>query len=281
MTVESIERLYDEFTKFKREVEDRLENLTFENFSSAVKLQIRKGGGVAGFEAMADELRSMARLFSEYGKSLAEVKLTSDRNGSAISLLTRHTDELAEDMSDAMTRIDGVSNAGGAVIGALASANGYEVEFDEVGGRYIFKKDGSEVTASEADVAGILISAVNGGGTTVKLMADKIEFGDNASVDEDGNLRIKRLWHTSGEQFYAQVGNTLGSFADFGVYDSVNGHFAWRFYNDDMAGKVMHLRFYEEDVLGYYGRLGVTCPLGKWDFSGCEVKGLGVVAVFG
>lgn len=279
---ESADRIYDEFIKFRRNIEDILENLSLDNFRSDARSVIAEGSKAkAGLEAMADEVKAMAKVFAEFDGSLAEIRAESTEQSAKISSLTKYQAELDGEVGEAVTMINQVSSAGGAFIQVIASANGYNVRYDAGRGEYIFTKGAEEYTAEEADVAGMFIQSVNGGDTSVTLKADRINFGENASVDAEGNLRITRLWHTGSRQFYAQVGDERGSYADFGVYDDINGYYAWRFYNNDMGTKVIHLRFYEDDVLGYNGSQGKVYPKGVWDFSSCDVRGLGVVPVFG
>ena len=296
-----IREFYDEFIRFKREVTDTLENLDEGNFSGNMKKLIaRLGSSSAGFEAYADAKQAVARMFAEYkteiNKSIASVEAVADANGASITQLVTwqgNVDTSINDLqirdstlAESISKIEQTANGNGATIASLvawkgdaqksaasieqaADANGAFIKMLVSAGS---NKDPDEVEPFE--IAGIYMTAMNNNPTEIKLNADVIKFGDYASVDDNGSLRIKRLYHYGGNQFYAQVGNDAGSFADFGVYDEVNGYWAWRFFNNDMATKVIHLRIYEDDIFGYNGSERKTYPKGVWDFSSCSVSNI-------
>ena len=305
------QRQADEFARFKKDVLDRLDNIEYDNFSpSAKKLIAESASGKAGFEAFATDSSSVARMFAEYDKSLAEIKAVSDSSGAMISAFASRVTDLensysnielsatnaaasaqlassfASEAASSVASISEKVDANGAFISLMASASNGRLKVDDNGkpivnedGSYIYiDAEGNENPVSVDNIAGIYIEAINNGVagelTKIKLNADVIEFGNYASVDSNGNLRMKRLYHYGGNQFYAQVGNDTGSFADFGVYDEANGYWAWRFFNNDMAAKVIHLRIYEDDILGYNGTEKRTFPKGVWDFSSCDMKNI-------
>lgn len=252
------QKFADEFERFKKDVLDRLENIEFESLSARTKKLIAESAkGSAGFEAFADAEKAVARMFAKYetefNASIAEIKAQADANSSKISAIAQYEGDIKS-----IASIEETADANGAFIKMLVSAGS--------------NKDPDEVIASE--IAGIYITAMNDNASEIKLNADVIKFGDYASVDDNGSLRIKRLYHYGGNQFYAQVGNDTGSFADFGVYDEGNGYWAWRFFNNDMATKVIHLRIYEDDIFGYNGSERKTYPKGAWDFSNCTVSNI-------
>jgi hypothetical protein len=293
-TSNEVQALADEFIRFKRYVEDVLENLPDMGMTeSSVKKLIAKYGETssAGFEAYADADEAIAKMFAEYKKEIngdindlqirsSYIETKADANAASIT-------GLAASVGDNKTNIAMIgqnSNASGAFISLMAmsadksidTSKGYTINAD---GNYVFKDfNGKDVVLNKYDIAGIYISSINQGVesslTSIKLNADVVEFGDYASVDNFGNLKVKRLYHSSGEQFYAQLGNNTGSFADFGVYDEINNKWAWRFYNDDMAAEVVHLRIYENNIFGYNGMENKTFPKGEWDFSSCSVSNI-------
>lgn len=298
---EDLRKLSDEFVRFKRDVTDALENLDESNFSGNMKKIIaRLGSSSAGFEAYADAKQAVARMFAEYkteiNKSIASVEAVADANGASITQLVTwqgNVDTSINDLqlrdstlAESISKIEQTANGNGATIASLvawkgdaqksaasieqaADANGAFIKMLVSAGS---NKDPDEVEPFE--IAGIYMTAMNNNPTEIKLNADVIKFGDYASVDDNGSLRIKRLYHYGGNQFYAQVGNDTGSFADFGVYDEGNGYWAWRFFNNDMAAKVIHLRIYEDDIFGYNGSERKTYPKGVWDFSKCSVSNI-------
>ena len=114
------------------------------------------------------------------------------------------------------------------------------------------------------------------------LRAERIKFGDNASVDNDGNLMIKRLW-SSGDtaNYYAKI---YSSYGDFGVYESgapknatpVNETCLWGLYNTISDGLSFYTKGMEYLLLKESGGTVTAKPKGTWDFSSSEVSGLAV-----
>ena len=92
-TRELFERFNDEFIKFKRETQDALENLDFDNFSGNFKEYISNANKAsAGFTAGADIEKAWAKMFAEYktgiSNTLAEITTKADANNAAISAMT-------------------------------------------------------------------------------------------------------------------------------------------------------------------------------------------------
>lgn len=255
-----LEEYNDEFIKFRRNVEDALENLEFDNFSPSLRKYIADGiKSAAGFEAEAGINGATARMFAQYEdsftKSIAEVKAKADAMGAFLSL--------------------------------MASTGGGTIEYYEEDGEFYYTDAlGSDpIPVSDADIAGIFISAINAEQSTetqIYLKANIIKFGENCSVDDDGNLRVKRIWNNNGTQYYAAVGSIkTGSWGDFGVYytgSDGSKHYAWRIYQDSDR---MLFEIENREIFGYNKIQDKTYPKGVWDFSSCtEVRGLGVVPVF-
>lgn len=255
-----LEEYNDEFIKFRRNVEDVLENLEFDNFSPSLRKYISDGiKSAAGFEAEAGINGATARMFAQYEdnftKSIAEVKAKADATGAFLSL--------------------------------MASTGGGTIEYYEEDGEFYYTDAaGSDpIPVSDADIAGIFISAINAEQSTetqIYLKANIIKFGENCSVDDDGNLRVKRIWNNNGTQYYAAVGSMeTGSWGDFGVYytgSDGSNHYAWRIYQDSDR---MLFEIEDHEIFGYNKNQNKTYPKGVWDFSSCtEVRGLGVVPVF-
>lgn len=284
---DALQKLTDEFIKFKRYVEDALENQQTGLNSSSVKKLIAEYGSTssAGFDAYADAKKAIAEMFAKFeaeaSSTIAEIKVMAENNKAEISLLSSTVSANGASIASIQTRAD----ASGAFINLLAYSGNKNIDtskgyyYDGSNDEYVFYDSESKpVRLSSYEFAGIYIEAMNKGTTSeltsVRLNADVIKFGDYASVDDKGSLRIKRLYHYGGNQFYAQVGNDTGSFADFGVYDEANGYWAWRFFNNDMTAKVIHLKIYEDDIFGYNGLQKKTYPKGEWDFSSCSVSNI-------
>lgn len=281
---DEVQALADDFIRFKRYVEDVLENLPDMGMTeSSVKKLIAKYGETssAGFEAFADADKAIAEMFAKYeaesAMTIASIKATSDTNKADIALLSSRVDGAGASIAGIQQQAD----ANGAFINMFAVASPFDIDaskgytYDEATNKYIFKNSNDEnVDVYPEDFAGIYINAMNNNYSEIQLNAKVVRFGDYASVDDSGNLKVKRLYHSSGEQFYAQLGNNTGSFADFGVYDEINNKWAWRFYNDDMATEVIHLRIYENNIFGYNGKENKTFPKGEWDFSSCKVSNI-------
>ena len=71
---DEVQALADEFIRFKRYVEDALENLDVNNFADgAWKKMVTKFGDVssAGFEAYADAEKAIAEMFAKYKKDVS------------------------------------------------------------------------------------------------------------------------------------------------------------------------------------------------------------------
>lgn len=327
------QRWADEFARFKKDVLDRLENIDYDNFSpNAKKLIAESAKGRAGFEAYADDTSSVARMFAEYDKALAEIKAVSDSSGAMIAAFATRVNDLeirsagieatvsetnssltglASSVGDNITSIAQLrleSDSNGAFIDMFAVSGNYNIDiskgytYDKDNKQYIFKDaDGNDIFVNSSEFAGMYISAMNNNYSLLKLRADVIQLGDNASVDNYGNFFAKKLWGDSSGTatmngitypgfFFAEVGS--GRFdhekdrligADFymkDIYGSTMYGFKHDFTESESFDSV-NFMVRDESVWGYNYGQGKFYPKQNWDFSNCNVSGLGVVPVFG
>ena len=317
-----------EFIKFRRNVEDALENIDLDNLTPRVRSFITGSGTAeAGFETGSVSGGVYARMFAEFKnerekafaefkaevastyatlemlteyetattKSIADIKSAADENKASISGIVEWQNTTTGTISDLETDVDNakesiagitqVANASGAFISLFAgtgtlkkdsSGNYAETE----NGEYIvIDKDGNELPISKSDFAGVFVKKT-ADDSEILLRAERIKFGDNASVDNDGNLMIKRLW-SSGDtaNYYAKI---YSSYGDFGVYESgapknatpVNESCLWGLYNTISDGLSFYTKGMEYLLLKESGGTVTAKPKGTWDFSSSEVSGL-------
>lgn len=317
-----------EFIKFRRNVEDALENIDLDNLTPRVRSFITGSGTAeAGFETGSVSGGVYARMFAEFKnerekafaefkaevastyatlemlteyetattKSIADIKSAADENKASISGIVEWQNTTTGTISDLETDVDNakesiagitqVANASGAFISLFAgtgtlkkdsSGNYAETE----NGEYIvIDKDGNELPISKSDFAGVFVKKT-ADDSEILLRAERIKFGDNASVDNDGNLMIKRLW-SSGDtaNYYAKI---YSSYGDFGVYESgapknatpVNESCLWGLYNTISDGLSFYTKGMEYLLLKESEGVVTVKPKGTWDFSSSEVSGL-------
>lgn len=325
---DEVQALADEFIRFKRYVEDVLENLDVNNFADgAWKKMVTKFGDVssAGFEAYADAEKAIARMFAEYKKdvsnSLASIEAIADANGASIKQLVTwqgNVDTSINDLqirdstlAESISKIEQTANGNGATIASLvewkgdaqksaasieqiADANGAFVSmfavaspldidaskgyiYDKATNKYIFKNsNGENVDVYPSDFAGIYINAMNNNYSEIRLNAKTIAFGNYASVDENGWLKITRLWDSqSKENYYAKLYSQEG---DFGIYHKDADDYAnplssdcmWGVYNS-IDGITFSTRGNQYLVRSADGKMK---PKGEWDFSSCSVSNI-------
>lgn len=330
-----LEEYNTEFTKFRRNVEDTLENIDLDNLSPRVKSYITKSGSAkAGFEVGSASDGTYARMFAEFknardkafaefkaevsekyatlemlseyktstNQAIASIQATANKNEASITSLVTwqgvtdttinnindNIEDLDKDIGRVETSVAGITqraNASGAFISLFAgtgtlkkdsSGNYAETE----NGEYIvIDKDGNELPISKSDFAGVFVKKT-ADASEVLLRAERIKFGDNASVDNDGNLMIKRLW-SSGDtaNYYAKL---YSSYGDFGVYESgapknatpVNESCLWGLYNTLSDGLIFYTKGKEYMFLNKSGNTVTVKPQGEWNFNNAEVSGL-------
>ena len=309
-----------EFIKFRRNVEDALENIDLDNLTPRVRSFITGSGTAeAGFETGSVSGGVYARMFAEFKnerekafaefkaevastyatlemlteyetattKSIADIKSAADENKASISGIVEWQNTTTGTISDLETDVDNakesiagitqVANASGAFISLFAgtgtlkkdsSGNYAETE----NGEYIvIDKDGNELPISKSDFAGVFVKKT-ADDSEILLRAERIKFGDNASVDNDGNLMIKRLW-SSGDtaNYYVKI---YSSYGDFGVYESgapknatpVNESCLWGLYNTISDGLSFYTKGMEYLLLKESEGVVTVKPKGTWGF---------------
>lgn len=310
-STDEVQALADEFIRFKRYVEDVLENLPDMGMTeSSVKKLIAKYGETssAGFEAYADAEKAIAEMFAKYeaesAMTIASIKATADTNKSDISLLSSRVAEADSNIAGVQLQ----SNANGAFISMFAAASPFDIDaskgytYNETENKYIFKNSKDEnVDVYPADFAGIYINAMNNNSasdySTIKLSAKVIQLGENASVDANGNFYAKKLWGDSTGTvdylgypgfFYTEVGS--GGFVDNVLIGAnlfvkdYNGNIMYGFEHRVTEGEnadSVNFLAGGKPAWGYNYSHRKLYPKGVWDFSVCSVEGLGLVPVFG
>ena len=244
------------------------------------------------------------KMLSDYqtdtSKASAGRQATGNAHGASISNLTEwkstantalqnrsgSIQDLDTDVGVLSASVAGVTqraNARGAFIDIFTAAGNGTLKKDADGnyavtadGEYIFVKDGAETPISQADVAGLFISELNGGESTIKLRADRIKLGDGASVDNNGNLRVKRVYSDSSNGFYLKI-STVG---DTGIYQFSASDTADPSSSDCAFGvrhdvtNAINFYCYGDNFGGYNYNQDKFYPKGAWDFSSAQVSGL-------
>ena len=355
-----LEEYNAEFIKFRRNVEDALENIDLDNLSQRVKAYITKSGSAkAGFEVGSTSDGAYARMFAEFknarekafaefkaevsekyatlemlseyktstNQAIASIQATANKNKASITSLVTwqgvtdtainnindNIEDLDTDIGSVKTSVAGVTqraNASGAFIDIFTAAGNGTLKKDADGnyavtadGEYIFVKDGAETPISQADVAGLFISELNGGESTIKLRADRIKLGEGVGVYGDGNLYLCKLFgHSdiaSGSypgQFYLEVDSSF-NFSEDSVgadmlmksvssIDSYTGTkavmYGFRYGSTKGNEGTSSVNFVvaagtdgsEKSVIGYNYNQDKVYPKGAGDFSSAQVSGL-------
>lgn len=308
-----LEEYNTEFIKFRRNVEDALENIDLDNLSPRVKAYITKSGAArAGFEVGGLSDGAYARMFAEFknarDKAFAEFKAEVSSKYATVEMLS----DYQTDTSKAIAGMQATANASGAFIDIFTAAGNGTLKKDADGnyavtadGEYIFVKDGAETPISQADVSGLFISELNGGESTIKLRADRIAFGNDAGVYGDGNLYMSKLFGKSNVQsgnypgqFYLEVDSSF-NFSEDSVgadmlmksvssIDSYTGTkavmYGFRYGSTKGNEGTSSVNFVvstgtdgsEKSVIGYNYNQDKVYPKGAWDFSSAQVSGLAV-----
>lgn len=308
-----LEEYNTEFIKFRRNVEDALENIDLDNLSPRVKAYITKSGAArAGFEVGGLSDGAYARMFAEFknarDKAFAEFKAEVSSKYATVEMLS----DYQTDTSKAIAGMQATANASGAFIDIFTAAGNGTLKKDADGnyavtadGEYIFVKDGAETPISQADVAGLFISELNGGESTIKLRADRIKLGEGVGIYGDGNLYICKLFGPSNVasgsypgQFYLEVDSSFGFSEDsigadmlmksVSSIDSYTGTkavmYGFRYGSTKGNEGTSSVNFVvstgtdgsEKSVIGYNYNQDKVYPKGAWDFSSAQVSGLAV-----
>ena len=232
-----------------------------------------KSEATAEFAAKNDFTSYQSTVTQKFSEADAAAKGYAENAGNdAENAAKGYTDGKVTELSESFTEIEQKADANGAFIKLMV---GQAVKL--VGSDLKGMDDNQVVTSASA--ADFVMEAANGE-STIKLRADRIKLGDNASVDNDGNLMIKRLW-SSGDtaNYYAKL---YSSYGDFGVYESgtpknaapVNESCLWGLYNTLSDGLIFYTKGKEYMFLNKSGNTVTVKPQGEWNFNNADVSGL-------
>ena len=191
---EELEGLRNEMAKKNRDLLDMMYNLDFDNFSEDTHALFKSyadaneskweayaqwkddttdsiasiTGRVSANESSISSLASWKSNTADAAiSSIASIKQTADANKSSIDQITAWKTETADGAIESISSIQQQADANGARIGLLVNSAG---------------------TGLTSSAASIIVSAVNGSGSSVMINADKIQFSGEASFVTAGSL---------------------------------------------------------------------------------------------
>lgn len=201
---EELEGLRNEMAKKNRDQLDMMYNLDMDNFSEDAQSMFKQmGNAMAGFEAYVDENEakwtSLASWKSNTTQSIATVQGKANANEASINSLVSWKTNTADGAISSISGIEQKVNANEASInsitawktntadGAISSIASIQEQADSNGARIglLVNSAGTGLTSSAAS---IIVSAVNGSGSSVMINADKIQFSGEASFVTAGSL---------------------------------------------------------------------------------------------
>lgn len=205
---EELERLRNEIAKKNRDQLDMMYNLDFDNFSEDTQALFKKWSdgtteAMAYFKAYADANESKWEAYAQWKNdttdSIASITGRVSANESSISSLVSWKSNTADGAISSISGIEQKVNANEASInslvswktntadGAISSIASIQEQADSNGARIglLVNSAGTGLTSSAAS---IIVSAVNGSGSSVMINADKIQFSGEASFVTAGSL---------------------------------------------------------------------------------------------
>ena len=201
---EELEALRNAITKKNRDQLDMMYNLDMDNFSEDAQSMFKKmGNAMAGFEAYVDENEakwtSLASWKNNTTQSIATVQGKANANEASINSLVSWKTNTVDGAIESIAGIEQKVNANEASInsivswktntadGAISSIASIQEQADSNGARIglLVNSAGTGLTSSAAS---IIVSAVNGSGSSVMINADKIQFSGEASFVTAGSL---------------------------------------------------------------------------------------------
>lgn len=223
---DELEALRNAITKKNRDQLDMMYNLDMDNFSEDAQSMFKKmGNAMAGFEAYVDENEakwtSLASWKDNTTQSIATVQGKANANEASINSLVSWKTNTVDGAISSISGIEQKANANEASInsivswktntadGAISSIASIQEQADSNGARIglLVNSAGTGLTSSAAS---IIVSAVNGSGSSVMINADKIQFsgeasfvtadslGDSGSTVVSGNrIKLHMLYETS------------------------------------------------------------------------------------
>ena len=238
---DELEALRNEITKKNRDQLDMMNNLDMDNFSDDTKALFKKWSDGANdaktyFQTYIKDNEAKWQAYSEWKKttstsissiegrvtenessidilsqwqssttdSIAAIQQKADANASQINLLSQWKTDTADGAISSIASIQQQADANGARIGLLVNSSG---------------------TGLIPSAAGIIVSAINGSGSSVMIKADKIQFsgeasfvtagslGDSGSTVVSGNrVKLHMLYNTGAST--SELGFTASQYAD-------------------------------------------------------------------
>lgn len=201
---DELEALRNEITKKNRDQLDMMYNLDMDNFSDDTKALFKKWSDGANdaktyFQTYINSNEAKWQAYSEWKtatstsistiegrvtanessinilsqwkssatNSIAAIQQKADANASQINILSQWKTDTADGAISSIAAIQQQADANGARIGLLVNSSG---------------------TGLVPSAAGIIVSAVNGSGSSVMINADKIQFSGEASFVTAGSL---------------------------------------------------------------------------------------------
>lgn len=205
---EELEGLRNEMAKKNRDQLDMMYNLDFDNFSEDTQALFKKWSdgtteAMAYFKAYADANESKWEAYAEWKNdttdSIASITGRVSANESSIASLASWKSNTADAAISSIAGIQQTANANKASIdlitawktetadGAIESISSIQQQANANGARIdlLVNSAGTGLTSSAAS---IIVSAVNGSGSSVMINADKIQFSGEASFVTAGSL---------------------------------------------------------------------------------------------
>ena len=205
---EELEGLRNEMAKKNRDQLDMMYNLDFDNFSEDTQALFKKWSdgtteAMAYFKAYADANESKWEAYAQWKddttNSIASITGRVSANESSISSLASWKSNTADAAISSIAGIQQTANENKASIdqitawktetadGAIESISSIQQQADANGARIglLVNSAGTGLTSSAAS---IIVSAVNGSGSSVMINADKIQFSGEASFVTAGSL---------------------------------------------------------------------------------------------
>ena len=205
---EELEGLRNEMAKKNRDQLDMMYNHDFDNFSEDTQALFKKWSdgtteAMAYFKAYADANESKWEAYAEWKddttNSIASITGRVSANESSISSLASWKSNTADAAISSIAGIQQTANENKASIdqitawktetadGAIESISSIQQQADANGARIglLVNSAGTGLTSSAAS---IIVSAVNGSGSSVMINADKIQFSGEASFVTAGSL---------------------------------------------------------------------------------------------
>ena len=205
---EELEGLRNEMAKKNRDQLDMMYKLDFDNFSEDTQALFKKWSdgtteAMAYFKAYADANESKWEAYAQWKddttNSIASITGRVSANESSISSLASWKSNTADAAISSIAGIQQTANENKASIdqitawktetadGAIESISSIQQQADANGARIglLVNSAGTGLTSSAAS---IIVSAVNGSGSSVMINADKIQFSGEASFVTAGSL---------------------------------------------------------------------------------------------